>query len=140
MKKRNLTFLLLFVSMHLLAPPPDRPTMYIPKSEIIQYFDNVTHFDRLISAIVHTESRGNPLAYNEKENAVGAFQIRQCRIDHYNSLNGTNYTLEDCYDYELSKRVFLFFAEGKDYETAAKNWNGSGPMTETYWEAVKKLL
>jgi hypothetical protein len=140
MKKPKLTFLLLFISMHLLAPPPDRPTFIIPESEVVNYYDSVNEFEPLIKAVVHWESRGDTLAHNELENAVGAFQIRQCRIDHYNKLNGTSYTLEDCYDYDLSKRVFLFFAEGKSWEKAAKDWNGSGPMTLLYWENVKKLI
>lgn len=139
MKKTNLTFLLLFICMHLIAPPVDRPIMHIatPQSIVDPYRID---YEPLIKAIVYWESGNNPLAFNALENAVGAFQIRQCRIDHYNQLVGTKHTLEDCYDYDLAKRIFMFFAYGKDWERAAKDWNGSGPMTISYWENVKKLI
>jgi hypothetical protein len=140
MKKTKLTFLLLFICSVLLAPPVSRPTMYIPAPLAINYFAEVKGFEPLISAIVKWESKGDTCAFNPKENAVGAFQIRPCRLEDYNKQNGTNYILDDCYDYELSKRIFLFFAKGKDWEHAAKDWNGSGPMTEEYWENVKKYI
>jgi hypothetical protein len=140
MKTMKLTFLLLLFCSVLVAPPVDRPVLYIETPTIISYFDSITGYDALIDAVVKWESDGDTCAFNPKENAVGAFQIRQCRIDHYNALNGTKYTLNDCYDYKLSKRIFLFFAKGKDWEQAARDWNGSGPMTVEYWENVKKFI
>lgn len=136
--KVNLTFLLLFISMHLMAPPS--PTkLYIP---VIQSITSPLWAinEQLAEAVYKYESNCNPLAYNPIENAVGGFQIRQCKLDEYNRLMGTKHKLEDCYDYSLSKQIFLFFAEGKTFEHAAKSWNGSGPMTIEYWENVKKLL
>jgi hypothetical protein len=99
-----------------------------------------TTYDALIEAIFKVESTSNPFAYNALENAVGGLQIRQCRIEHYNRLTGKNYTLQEMYDLSKAKEVFLYFAKGKTYEQAAKNWNGSGPMTEIYWAKVKKLI
>ena len=113
--------------------------MYIPEAQVVVDPQRID-YEPLVNAIVQWESGGNLFAFNAKEKAVGAFQIRQCRIDHYNKLAGTNYTLEDCYDYELAKRIFIFFSYGKDWERAAKDWNGSGPMTISYWENVKKLI
>jgi hypothetical protein len=140
MKKVNLTFLLLFVAMHLMAPPLDQPTICIPEPVKISYFDKIEGYEDLVQAIVSYESGGDTCAFNPNEGAVGAFQIRQCRVDSYNKLLGTNYAHEDFYDYELSKRMFLVYAKGKSFEQAAKDWNGSGPMTITYWENVKKFM
>ena len=139
MKKLNITFALLFLFASLMAPPDGRATLYI------EYTDPITDprwasYEPLVDAIYHWESHCNPLAYNPKENAVGGFQIRQIRLDDYNKRMGTDHTLEDCYDYEFSKNMFLYYAEGKSYEQAAKSWNGSGPMTIAYWEGVKRLL
>jgi hypothetical protein len=136
--KVNLTFLLLFISMHLMAPPSPIK-FYIP---VVQSITSPTWAinEQLAEAVYKYESGCNPLAYNPTENAVGGFQIRQCKLDEYNRLMGTNYRLEDCYDYSFSKKIFLYFAEGKTFEHAAKDWNGSGPMTISYWENVKKLL
>jgi hypothetical protein len=102
--------------------------------------EQIRYWQSIIEAVVWVESRGDTFAYNEKENAVGAFQIRQCRVDHYNKLKGTKYKLKDFFDYNLSKEMFLYFAEGKDFETACKKWNGSGKMTLTYWKKVKARL
>jgi hypothetical protein len=129
-----------------MAPPGQ--VLYIPKPVTITYYSS-DFYGPLMDAIYQWESCSNPLAFNLVENAVGGFQIRQCRIDHYNNLNGTNYTLEDCYDLELSKKVFLYFTvhdsagnpiPRKSWEQTAKDWNGSGPMTEIYWENVKNLI
>jgi len=94
----------------------------------------------LIDAVVWVESRGDTFAFNEKEMAVGAFQIRQCRVDHYRRLTGLNYTLEDFFDYDLSREMFEYFARDKTFKQAAKDWNGSGPLTEIYWKKVKTFL
>jgi len=100
----------------------------------------VLYWQPLIEAVVWVESRGDTFAYNEKEKAVGAFQIRQCRVDHFNQLKGTNYKLEDFFDYNLSKEMFLYFAHNKTFEQASKSWNGSGPKTISYWNKVKQRL
>ena len=129
-----------------MAPPSD--TLFIPETQPIVYYDG-GYYQPLIRAIYLYESGCNPYAVNTTENAHGGFQIRQNRLDHYNKLNGTNYVLTDCYDLELSKKIFLYFTthdssgreiKPKSWEQAAKNWNGSGPMTETYWENVKNLI
>lgn len=134
MKKLLLvSFFLLF--FHILSyAPENKPTFLIQEPVKINYYEP------LVKAIVKVESAGNPLAYNASEGAVGAFQIRQCRIKHYNRLTGKNYTLNEMYDYNKAKEVFLYFAVGKSYERAAKSWNGSGPMTIIYWSKVQKAL
>jgi len=100
----------------------------------------ILRLEPLIRAIVQVESSSGQNLYNKKENAVGWFQIRQVRVDYYNALRGTHYKLEDFYDYELSKEMFIYFARGKSFEQAAKDWNGSGKMTEKYWQKVKEIL
>ena len=123
----------LFVYTNLYAPNNRR--VYIEVSQPID------RYERLIQAVVMVESSGNVLAYNAEEGAVGAFQIRQIRVDHYNRLTGKNYCLDDMYNYEIAKEVFMYFAEMfQDFETVARRWNGSGPMTDNYWIKVKRKL
>ena len=89
------------------------------------------------------ETMGNTMAYNEFENAVGIFQIRQVRIDDYNRRTGSNFSLAEMYDPALSEKVFLYFASlyrPHELERIAKAWNGSGPMTELYWKRIKEYL
>lgn len=49
----------------------------------------------------------------------------------------------DCYNFQISKEIFLYYARQTgypDYETIARNWNGSGNTTLDYWEKVKSNL
>jgi hypothetical protein len=79
------------------------------------------------------------MAYNSKEKAVGIAQIRPIRLKHYNALTGKHYALKEMYDTLKAKEVFIYFCNGS-YEEIAKNWNGSGKMTEIYWSKVEKIL
>lgn len=103
----------------------------------------VDAYDRLVKAIVQVESAGDTLAYNLLEEAVGAFQIRPIRLFDYYRRTGINYKLKDCHNFEISKEIFLYYARltgYPDYETIARNWNGSGNATLDYWKKVKSNL
>jgi len=110
---------------------------------IISGSPGINPFSVLMYATAMVETMGNPLAYNELENAVGIFQIRQVRIDEYNRRTGSNIALSEMYDTQLSEKVFLYFASHYGpykLEKIAKSWNGSGPMTELYWKRIKEYL
>lgn len=129
-----------------MAPPSN--VLVIPIIHPIIHFDGGS-YEPLMDALYHYEAHYDSLAVNIMEEAYGGFQIRPNRLRHYNSLNGTNYTLKDCFNLEVSRKIFLYFTshnnagkpiKPKSWEQAAKNWNGSGPKTITYWENVKKLI
>jgi hypothetical protein len=112
-------------------------------SFVISESPGIQPFSDLMYATAMVETMGNTLAYNEFENAVGIFQIRQVRIDEYNRRTGGNYSLRDMYDPLLSEKVFLYFASRHgpyNLEKIAKGWNGSGPKTELYWKRIKEYL
>lgn len=93
-----------------------------------------------MKAVVQVESAGDTLAYNPSEEAAGAFQIRPVRLLDYFQRTGINYKIEDCYNYDISKEIFLYYARQtgyRDYERIARNWNGSGKSTIDYWDKVK---
>jgi hypothetical protein len=147
MKKSIIAFFL-FMSVIGTASAPPYTSLSISAPTAI-YFDDGGSYAPLINAMHIHEAGGSDTIVNELEQAYGGLQIRQCRIDHYNILNGTNYTLIDCFDFELSKKVFLYFTchdsagkhiPNKSWERAAKDWNGSGKATEIYWENVKQLI
>lgn len=103
--------------------------------------ESVKPYERLVRAIVAVESDGNPWAYNPDGESVGAFQIRQCKLDDFNKLTGKNYQLEDMFKYDKAKEVFIYFAcESLDFEYISRKWNGSGKMTDNYWKLVKAEL
>lgn len=133
MKMTAITILILSLFLSNLKAP-DTKAVYLIEPEEINYYTP------LIRAITTIESNNGKYLLNKKEQAVGWFQIRQCRVEHYNRLKGTNFVLEDFYDYELSREMFLYFTQNRSYETVAKSWNGSGKMTIEYWKKVKKQL
>jgi hypothetical protein len=131
---------LLFIFFLLLpvrAPAPGLNVAFVYVSEPVDLYS------RLIKAVVQVESLGDTMACNLTEEAVGAFQIRPIRLRDYNQRTGNNYKIEDCYNFEISKTIFLFYAKRigfQDYELIARNWNGSGKNTLDYWKRVKTFL
>jgi len=116
---------------------PDVKVIYIPFTKPLDAYE------RLVNAVIMVESAGDTLAYNQLEEAVGAFQIRQIRLLDYYQRTGINYTIEECYNFNISKEIFLYYARQtgyQDYETIARNWNGSGNATLDYWEKIKSNL
>jgi hypothetical protein len=116
-----------------------------PDSNTLTILDvpSVNPFADLMYATAMVETMGNILAYNEFENAVGIFQIRQVRIDDFNRRTGLNYRLVDMFNPQLSEQVFLYFASlygPYELEKISKAWNGSGPRTELYWKRIRKYL
>ena len=103
--------------------------------------EKIMPYDALIKAVRLIESGNNNLAYNIQENAIGAFQIREIRLRDFNNRTGKCYTHDQCYDYEISKEIFLYYCDNP-YETdwIIKSWNGSGPMAEEYLKRVKQIL
>jgi hypothetical protein len=113
------------------------------KVAYIRVSDRIDVFDKLIKAVVLVESFGDTMACNILEQATGAFQIRPIRLLDYNQRTGDSYKIEDCYNYEISKKIFLYYAMQigfPKYETIARSWNGSGSTTLEYWEKVKSYL
>lgn len=109
-------------------------------SAVIFEREGINYYEPLIRAITKVESMDGRYVWNPKEGAVGWFQIRQIRVEHYNQLTKSGYSLKDFYDYDLSRQMFLYYARGKSYEQAAKDWNGSGPLTIEYWKKVRRYL
>ena len=134
---RRLIFIVSFLLMSFRVVAPEA------NSFIIYEYPDIRAFNDLLYATAMVETMGNPLAYNEIENAVGIFQIRQIRIDEYNRRTRSNFALSEMYDPQLSEKVFLYFAVRYgpyNLEKIAKSWNGSGPMTELYWKRIKEYL
>jgi hypothetical protein len=112
-------------SLVILTTPPDEP------------------FKKLIYAIGMVETKFDTLSYNHVEMAAGYFQIRPIRVLDYNIRTGSKYSLNDMFDYDISEKVFLYYATAigpYDFEKIAKKWNGSGKITLEYWAQVKKFL
>lgn len=134
-RKPLLFVLLSLITLSALAPGNNMIPLPAPEP--------INPFRVLVYATGMVETGGNLLAFNDFEKAVGIFQIRQCRVDEYNRRTGSNHKLADMFDYDVSEKIFLYFASiygPYHFERIAKAWNGSGPMTELYWKKIKCYL
>jgi hypothetical protein len=133
----KILLMIFFLLITLGASAPDLKVTYIVKSE------PVNAYERLLLAVFLVECNGDLLAYNPLEEATGPLQIRPIRLLDYNLRTGSNFLLEDCYDFNISKKIFMYYALKTgypNYELIARNWNGSGKMTTDYWEKIKPNL
>tara|TARA_R110001592_G_scaffold29037_1_gene105743 strand:- start:466 stop:873 length:408 start_codon:yes stop_codon:yes gene_type:complete len=105
--------------------------------------------DSLIAAIIHVESRGDSMAYNAKEDAVGVLQIRPIMMREVNRLLKENkYTLADRWSKSKSIEMFNVIkahTTNPTNERLARNWNGGWngykkKSTLKYWNKVKTQL
>lgn len=134
---RKVSLLLFLLLLTFPAIAPGRNALLIYESPAIN------PFEPLMEAIGNIETMGNTMAFNKFENAVGIFQIRQVKVDEYNRQTGNKFLLTDMFDYENSRRVFLYFASMAGpyhFEKIAKAWNGSGPMTDFYWQRIRSNI
>jgi hypothetical protein len=108
---------------------------YVLKSEPVNLYLIVWE------AIKQVETGDNDFAVNEKEQAYGVGQIRQCKLDDYNRANKSVLTLQDCFNEAVSRKVWLWHCSRyNDIETAIKRWNGQGKMADDYLIRVLCLI
>lgn len=138
MKKATLILILTGLFFQVTAPPPG----YL----IIAVSDPINPYERLWEATCKIESNNDPYAVGDTHldnYSFGIVQIRQIRLDDYNMRAGQSYLLQDVFDTTISKQIWMYYAtkfHPSDYEQISKCWNGSGVMTEEYWEKIKKQL
>jgi hypothetical protein len=137
MRRLIFVFIFIIICKNLTAPSLNVFYLLLPPE--------INYYEKLIKAIVAIESSGDTWALNVNEQACGPFQIRPIRINHYNRLTGSNYKTWNCFDYELSRKIFLYFCKGRSYEKIARAWcsgeAGTKKASEKYWKRVRvKLL
>ena len=101
--------------------------------------------NRLLTAFIMQESRGNAMAYNKPEGAAGILQIRKIMLDHINAISGKNFTMNDRFDPKKSKEMFIIVMNkhNPDYDLkkAALTWNGrgkDGKGSARYYREIKQ--
>jgi hypothetical protein len=123
------------------------------------------NIDRLIEALVRTESNGNAAAIGDRGKAFGILQIHDVMVKDFNRITGKNYKHADMFDEitsrEVARGVLNFYSKHIEKTTNRKAsekelafiWNGGGsswrrvvsPMSddkqknlEAYWVKVRK--
>ena len=135
--KKIVFIILLFLSV------PHRASSPIMQAFVIFDLSPLEPYKQLMYAIGFVETMNDTLAYNPLEEATGIFQIRPIRLKDYNYRTGSNYKMKDLFDYEVSEKIFLYFADQigpYDLEQIARRWNGSGHMTTYYWTRIREYL
>lgn len=137
--RKMMTLITTLLFLELSAPP----AAYYP---VVLIEEPLNNLEAIWQAVIKVESSGNPDAWvidiNDKP-SIGIAQIQQSRVDHFNRLTGKNYKHEDCFDLDVSKEIFMFFARriGSE-EILIRSWNGNvkSEMTRIYYEKVKRYL
>ena len=135
-----MTLTIFLIAITIRAFCPEYRTLIIPESERINPFENI------FKAVCRVESNGDSKAYHmEKDGhpAIGIAQIREIRVREYNRLTGADYKLSDMYSPEISRKVFMFYAQSYGVyrmDEFIRSWNGKGKATIKYLAKVKKQL
>lgn len=109
--------------------------------------------ERIMDAIIKTESQGNPKTHNRKGNCAGILQITPIFVKEANNIlkkRGIKkrYTLADRFNVEKSKEMFFIiqghFNPSANTEKAIRLWNG-GPYykkakTQKYYNKVMRNM
>jgi hypothetical protein len=110
--------------------------------------DYLTSIDRLIHAIRIVESNMNDFAVGSSQD-VGPLQITPVRLKDFNQKTGKNYSHSDCFNFEVSKEIFLFYASKygstpDKWEMLARRWNRAYQWQDNkglqYWKRVLTQL
>lgn len=102
----------------------------------------------LLDAMAMVESGNNPKAYNAREDAVGAYQVRKPVVKDLNRVYGTKHKLKEFYSRVLSRWAVVSYARiygWKQPEEIARCWNGgpdgpTEPETRDYWKRVRAIM
>lgn len=130
-------FLIILGLMYYLSA---NPTNQLKIDIFITKVEAIKPYDKIWNAVCQLESRSNPKAYNKKEQATGIAQIRPIRLKDFNQRTGKEYTINDCFNVEISREIFMYYASKfnpDDVGNIAKDWNKC--KNNTYWNKVEKI-
>lgn len=133
---RMFAIILILMAFSIKAKAPNVGWWYIPSPEKIMPYESI------IRAVTLIESGNGKYLLNEKEMAVGWFGIRSIRLDDYNLKAKDNITHQECYQYKVGRKIFLWYASQIDYrdiKAICINWNGKS-IYNKYYTKVKAIL
>lgn len=129
----KLIIILILFSLRLFAPATN--TLVIVTGEAIQ------PYEKLWNVTCFIESSYRPNVIGDSGQSYGIVQIQQVRLDDYFKKTGIRYSLTDCFDVEISKKIWLYYASQFDYrdnKAISKDWNKS--KTNRYWNKINHEL
>lgn len=132
---------LLIATVILLSYQLNCNTMVICSLPLVVNAESINPYVEIWKAVCMVESTNNAKAYNRREKATGIAQIRPIKLKDYNQRTHSHYTLVDCYKVEVSKKIFMYYAQKfnpNEYSKIAIDWNKC--RNNTYWLKVKKYI
>ncbi|MBN1226122.1 MAG: transglycosylase SLT domain-containing protein [Deltaproteobacteria bacterium] len=122
---------------------------YSPGNHVLSVLrqEPIQPHEAIWKATCRVESNFNPYAVGDKhlkKHSYGVVQIRQSRLDDFYRETGIKYDVQDMFDPQKSKHVFMYYANF-DNEVTSRTWNG-GPngmqkkSTLKYWDKIKLYL
>ena len=127
-----LSILMLF-SLSLKAPSDNRAVIIQPEA--------IQPYEALFDITCKVESSHRPNAIGDNGQSFGISQIQQIRLDDYFNLTGIRYTTDDCFNVDVSKEIWIYYAcqfQPFEYKKICKDWNKS--TTDRYWLKINKHL
>lgn len=128
------TIMFLALFSQLTAPPA--------QSIVILQTEPVNPYEAITRAVTTIESGNGRYLLNEKEMAVGWFGIRPVRLNDYNVKTHSNITLNECYEYETGRMIFLWYVSQIDYrdiKAISICWNGRSKENKYYAKLKARL-
>lgn len=135
MKKMMIATLIFTAFFSQLAAPPAQSLVIIMPEPINPY-------ETIWTAVCKIESGFNPMAYNPAEHAFGISQIRDIRLNDYNTRAGKKVPLIALFDVKTSKTIFMYYISQIDYrdiKAMAICWNGVSKRN-LYYGKLKAAL
>lgn len=123
-----LLFLMLFKSL----PAPGYATLVVTRESAIE------PYEKLWKITCFIESTNRPYVIGDNGESYGIAQIQQVRLDDYFEKTGIRYSVADCFNVDVSKKIWLYYASQFDYrdiKSISKDWNKS--KTNRYYLKVK---
>lgn len=129
---KRIYYLLLLIMLSVKVYAPGDGAIPLPEPAELN-----PHLD-IWEAVCWVESRHNAKAINVAEQAYGIAQIRECKLNDYNKVWGSAHEITDCFNTELSRKIFMWHcAQYDNQDEAVRRWNGSGPATYEYLAKVR---
>lgn len=123
----SLSLFVLFITIQCTTP------IKATNSNQNQFEQELKYWNKVISAIIQVESKGDSLACSPSGKYIGAMQIAKILVDDCNEYAkmkkyNLNYTYDDRYSLNKSKEMFILiqrrYNKNKNIHKAIKIWNG----------------
>ena len=128
--------LLLFLSLRAFAPSA--------KSLWIERIEPIRPYERMLKAIAKIESQNGNKNYlfDPSDSSCGDFHIRPIRLRDYNQRTGNRFKMADVYNYDIAKRIVLYYISQCDYrDVKAMSIAHNGVSKRNlYYQKIQKTL